>query len=473
MHAAPILDLHLFQLADRIRRGDVSPVTVTEAALAWIETVDPRLNAFVTVVADDALEAARAAERDIAAGRYRGPLHGVPVGVKDLCETAGVRTTAGSALLADWIPDRDAAVVRKLRAAGAVIVGKLNLHELAYGVTGVNTHTGTVRNPWDPERITGGSSSGSAAAVAARECFAALGTDTGCSVRIPASLCGVVGLKPTHGRVSLHGVVPLAPSLDHVGPLARCVRDVALVLQAIAGHDPEDPRSAEVPVADYTAHLDAGARPLRIGVISSYALDGCDPEVSAAVAQVVEVFRALGARCVETDGRVLSDWWIANMTIVLAEAAEAHRGRFDASPERFGEDVRRQLQAGMELQAVQYVSAARMRDALRRGVADEALFGGADVLITPTSLILPPRIADLRADDPLGVLTHNTAPFDLSGHPAISVPCGYSETGLPIGVQIVGRHWDEATVLRAAAAYERERGPMRAPSVWETARVAG
>jgi aspartyl-tRNA(Asn)/glutamyl-tRNA(Gln) amidotransferase subunit A len=458
-----LLDLDLHELARRIRTRDVDPVTVTEATLDWIASVDPTLGAFITVMADDALETARAAKREIAAGRYRGPLHGVPIGLKDLCETRGIRTTAGSRLLAAWVPDRNATVVRKLREAGAVIVGKLNLHEHAYGATGVNAYTGTVRNPWDRERITGGSSSGSAAAVAARECYAALGTDTGGSIRIPASLCGIVGLKPTHGRVSLHGVLPLAASLDHVGPMARCVRDVAHVLQAIAGYDPEDPWSVDVPVGDYTAHLDAGVGALRIGVVSLDTLAACEPEVRTALAHAVDAFRALGGRSVDIDGSVLAEWWTASMAIILAEAAEVHRRSLDAAPQSFGDDVRELLRLGMEVPAVQYVGASRLRDALRRGEADEALFGGADVLILPMSPILPPRLAELRPDDPLDVLAQHAAPFDISGHPAIAVPCGLSTTGLPVGVQIVGRHWDEGTLLRVAAGYEGRRGRLPAP----------
>lgn len=467
MGRVSLLDLQLHELAERIRSRDVGPVILTQTTLDWIASIESTLNAFITVMADEALAAAREAEREIATGRYRGPLHGVPVGVKDLCETRGVRTTAGSRSLADWVPDRDATVVRRLRAAGAVIVGKLNLHELAYGATGVNEHTGSARNPWDPERITGGSSSGSAAAVAARECFAALGTDTGCSIRIPAALCGVVGLKPTYGRVSLHGVLPLASSLDHVGPMTRSVPDAALVLQAIAGHDPEDPLSMDVPVGDYAAHLDTGARALRVGVLSPDAFGECAPEVLEGFAGAVDAFRGLGARCVNVSFTSLAEWWEAGTAIILAEAAETHSQSLEAVPESLGEDVRELLYLGRQVPAVQYVRAARLRDALRRGAADEALLGGADVLLLPMSPILPPRFADLRSDDPMAALARNATPFDVSGHPAISVPAGISTTGLPVALQIVGRHWDEATVLRAAAAYERARGPLRGPPLPE------
>jgi aspartyl-tRNA(Asn)/glutamyl-tRNA(Gln) amidotransferase subunit A len=463
MQTESLLDLHLFQLAECMRRREVSPVEVTEAALARIEAVEPTLNAFITVMPEQARAAAHTAAHEIAEGCYRGPLHGVPVGVKDLCETAGTRTTAGSRFLANWVPDRDATAVRKLREAGAVVVGKLNMHEFAFGTTGINAHVGTPRNPWNAERVTGGSSSGSGAAVAAGECFAALGSDTGGSIRMPASLCGIVGLKPTHGRVSLHGVVPLAESLDSIGPMGRCVRDVALVLQAIAGHDPEDPWSVDIPVGDYLAHIDAGVQPLRIGVPSSYIFEQCDPDVLIAVEQAIAAFAELGARRVEIDTAELAEWWVATMTVILGEAASVHRERYETDPAAFGMGVRSQLEAGMQLPAYQYVRAAGLRDTLRRGGGDERLFAAADVLVMPATPIVAPRIADLTPEDPVGLLTHNTAPFNLSGHPAISVPCGTTSAGLPIGLQMVGRRWDESTLLRAAAAYERHRGPMGAP----------
>lgn len=463
MTADSLLDLCLFEIAGCLRRRDVSPVEVTEAALARIDRLDSTLRAFVTVTAEEARAAARTAEREIEAGGYRGPLHGVPLGVKDLCETARVRTTAGSRFFIDWLPDRDATVVRKLRDAGAIVVGKLNLHEFAFGATGINTHTGTARNPWDLARITGGSSSGSGAAVAAGECFAALGTDTGGSIRMPASLCGIVGLKPTYGRVSLDGVVPLAPSLDHVGPMTRCVTDAALVLQAIAGYDPDDLGSADVPVGDFSAQLDAGVQSLRFAVPAQYVFDECEPEVAGAVERAVATLTSLGARAVEIDGGDLSEWWLASVTILLGEAAAYHRQRYETNPSGFSDDVQLYLATGMQIPAHRYVAAAQLRDALRHGAAEERLFATADVLLMPATVLPARRIADVGHDDPGGLLTHNTAPFNVSGHPAISVPCGLTAAGLPIGLQIVGRHWDEVTLLRVAAAYERARGSLPKP----------
>jgi aspartyl-tRNA(Asn)/glutamyl-tRNA(Gln) amidotransferase subunit A len=472
MTAQSLLGLELAELARLLESRVASPVEVTEAALARIEEVEPALRAFITVTAADARAAARTAEQEIAAGHHRGPLHGVPVAVKDLCETRGVPTTAGSSFLREWVTERDATVVRRLREAGAVILGKLNLHEFAFGATGINPHFGTARNPWDLERVTGGSSSGSAAAVAAGECFAALGSDTGGSIRMPASLCGIVGLKATHGRVSLHGVVPLASSLDHIGPMTRSVRDAALVLQAIAGHDPEDPWSADIPVGDFTDQLEAGVRSLRIGVPSSYVLGRCEPEVVAAVERAIATLTELGARRVSVDGSVLADWWAACMVVMLAEAAAFHRARYESNPSGFGGDVRGHLEVGMALAAVQYVASANLRDGLRRGDAEERLFAVADVVAMPTTPTVAHPIAGGEADNPAGSLTQNTAPFNLAGCPAISVPCGLTRSGLPIGLQLVGRHWDERTLLRVAFAYERARGPM-APPAMRTGAAAG
>jgi aspartyl-tRNA(Asn)/glutamyl-tRNA(Gln) amidotransferase subunit A len=464
MVAEALLDLPLSEIAARVRGGEVSPVELAQATLARIERLEPTLNAYVTVTATEALAAARAAEREIVGGRYRGPLHGIPVGIKDLCDMAGTPTTAGSRLRAGRVAERDATVVRKLREAGAVLVGKLALHEFAFGPTGINAATGTARNPWDPERITGGSSSGSGAAVAAGECAAALGSDTGGSIRVPAALCGVVGLKPTHGRVSLAGVFPLAASLDHVGPMTRSVRDAALVLQAIAGHDPGDPWSAEVPVEDYAASLDSGARALRIGVPGGYVLDGCQPEVARAVERAVGVLTALGARVVEAESADFAAWWAAAVTVTLSEAVAVHHERYRTDAAGFGADVRGYLTAAMELPAHRYVQAAWLRDALRRGAAEDRLFARADVLVMPTTPVVAPRVADCGADDAAATLIHNTAPFNLTGNPAVSLPCGLTAAGLPIGLQMVGRHWDESTLLRAAAAYERARGPMPRPA---------
>src|SRR5436190_398505 len=290
-----LLRLTLESAADLVRTRQVSPTSLVESCLARIESLEPRLNAFITVTKDVAREQAREAEREIAAGHYRGPLHGIPVAVKDLFATKGIRTTAGSRILSTWIPDHDATVVRKLRDAGAVLLGKLGLHEFAYGISSVNPHYGDVRNPWDATKIPGGSSGGSAVAVVAGEAYAAVGSDTGGSIRIPASLCGCVGLKPTFGRASLFGAVPLAWSLDHSGPLARSVRDVAVATAAIAGFDPRDPVSAVGAVPDFLAGIEAGAHKLRVGVPIDHVWDECDPAIAGAVRAAIEALARAGA----------------------------------------------------------------------------------------------------------------------------------------------------------------------------------
>ena len=314
------LRMTLEAAAEAIRTRRVSPVSLVESCLARIEAVEPRLNAFITVTAELALEQARQAEREIETGRYKGPLHGMPVAVKDLFATKRIRTTAGSRILADWVPSEDATVVRKLRQAGAVLLGKLGMHEFAYGISSVNPHFGDVRNPWDTTKIPGGSSGGSAVAVVACEAFAALGSDTGGSIRIPAALCGCVGLKPTFGRASLFGAVPLSWSLDHPGPLARTTRDVAVALIAIAGYDPRDPVSADRPVPDLLEGIDRGAQQLRVGVPTDHVWDDCDPAIAAAVRDAIEALARAGAEIHEIVWPRAADYAKAASVILGVEA---------------------------------------------------------------------------------------------------------------------------------------------------------
>lgn len=458
--------LTLHELSTRIRARGISPVEATEATLERIERLNPKLNAFITVTAEQALADARAAEREIASGRYRGSLHGVPVGVKDLCSTKGVRTTAGSKILADWVPDEDATVVRKLRDAGAVIVGKLHMHEWALGATGVSSHYGPCRNPWDAERITGGSSSGSGAAVSAGLCFAALGSDTGGSIRVPASLCGIVGLKPTYGRVSLRGVVPLSWSLDHVGPMARTALDCALLFEAIAGHDPQDERSADAPVEQWSKRLDGGLSGLRVGV-ATYGLDQAEPEVVAAVSDAIGTLERQGAQVRQIETPMLQDYWVATSVVLLSEAAAYHKDNLEQRPQDFAEDVRMRLQWGLDQKAADYVRAYRTMHEVRR-TCDQLLLSDVDLLALPATIRTAVPLESVAQDDPTLGLTRLTAPFDLTGQPAISVPCGLTESasgGLPVGLQLVGRRFDEATVLRAAHAFEQARGPLPRPPV--------
>lgn len=445
--------LTIHEAAALIQTGKLSPLELTRAVLDRIERLEPRLNAYITVLREEALEAARAAEASIRAGDYRGPLHGIPIALKDLVATAGVRTTAGSRILADWLPEEDATVVRRLKGAGAVIIGKLNMHEFAFGVSTLNPHYGPTRNPWNLERIPGGSSGGSGAAVAASLCLGALGSDTGGSIRMPSALCGIVGLKPTYGRVSLHGVVPLSWSQDHVGPMTRCVRDAALMLQLLAGHDLRDPCSADAPVDDYAAALGSGASGLRVGVPRNYFLEQVDGDIRDAFTQALSVFEGLGAEVREVAVPFAERASAVNGVIILCEAAAYHHDDFGQRPQDYGDDVRARLALGAQLPAADYIRAARERqDIMQR--CDE-LLAEIDVLLTPTTPIPAPRIQDMSKGDPTLSLIRCTGPFDATGQPAISVPCGFTSEGLPIGLQIAARRFDERTVLRAAHAFEQ------------------
>jgi aspartyl-tRNA(Asn)/glutamyl-tRNA(Gln) amidotransferase subunit A len=446
-------------LAERLRRREVSPVEITRLYLDRIAALDPTLSAFITVTADQALAEAAAAEREIAAGHYRGPLHGVPVALKDLFYTAGVRTTAGSKILADFVPAEDATVVARLRAAGAISLGKTNLEEFAFGATSINPHYGACRNPWDPTRIAGGSSGGSAAAVAAGLCGAALGTDSGGSIRQPSALCGLVGLKPTYGRVSRHGVVPLSWSQDHVGPMTRTVRDAALVLQVIAGHDPRDAASSPAPVPDYLADLEAGVRGLRLGLPRDFFFDRVEPEIAAAVRAAAQTLAGLGARVEEIPLPHAHLTYAAGATILFAEAAAYHEPWLRARPAAYGPLVRDRLRVGAALLATDYLKAQRARAAL---VAEtRRLFADVDALLTPTVPVAAPRQdadrirwPDGTEEDVRGATLRFTRPFNLLGFPAISVPCGFTADDLPIGLQIVAGPFAERTVLQVARAYE-------------------
>ncbi len=445
--------LTISEAAPLVRERKLSPVELTDACLARVEAAEPTLNAFITVTADQARASAKTAAGEIARGEYRGPLHGIPVALKDLFATAGVRTTAGSTILADNVPAEDSDPAARLKAAGAVPLGKLNLHEFAYGATGVNPHYGACHNPWDTSRITGGSSSGSGASVASGECFAALGTDTGGSIRIPASLCGVAGIKPTFGRVSRRGVIPLSWSLDHVGPLTRCVEDAAIVLQAIAGRDPADASSSREPVPDYTATLQEGVRGLRFGVPREFFFDHVDPEVERAVRAAIDVLEGLGAQMLDIGLPLITEAPAAVTAIMLPEALAYHRKWMQERPDDYGDDVRYRLELGATFLAVHYVQAQRLREVIV-GRWPAEVFDRVDLLTMPTTMA--PAFPIGRSD--LSVtfsLIRNTNPLNLLGIPAMSVPCGFTRAGLPIGLQLSGRWWDEATVLRAAYAYEQ------------------
>ncbi len=441
------------ELSQRLRRREVSPVEITQDCLERIERLNPELNAFITVTGESALAEAQLAEAEILRGKCRGPLHGVPVALKDLIDTAGVRTTAASALYKDRVPEQDADVVRRLRQAGAVIVGKNNLHEFAYGGSSLVSYFGEVHNPWDLGRIAGGSSGGSAAAVVAGLAYAAIGTDTAGSIREPAALCGCVGLKPTYGRVSSRGVIPLSPSLDHVGPLAATVADAAVVLQAIAGYDAADITTADVPVADYVAALREDAKSLRVGVPRAYFFDDLDAEVASAMEHALRGVATLVAEMKEVHVDVPMD-----RSLQTAESYAYHAENAAKSPELYQPETLRRIRSGEKVSAAEYVLRRRELDEVRRSIGQ--VFGDVDLLVTPTMPMPAPAIADLKADPkalrPAELkLLRNTRPFNVWGLPAISVPCGFTQSGLPIGLQIAGPHWREDLVLRLAQAYEQ------------------
>ena len=449
------------ELGRMIGAKEVSPVEVVRAHLDRVSALDGRLKAFITVCGDAALEAARAAEAELMAGRSAGPLHGVPYGPKDLYATKGVRTTGGSKILADFVPAEDATVVSRLRAAGLIVLGKLNMHEFAYGPEGLNAHYGDALNPWDAtaHRVAGGSSSGSGVAVSAGLCPGALGSDTGGSIRIPASLCGISGIKPTYGRVSRAGVLPLAWSMDHAGPMARTVRDLALMLGVMAGYDAADPTTSVLPVPDYAAALTGEVKGLRVGLLRAHFTDAAAPEVRAAVEAAAKQLEQAGAVVDEVSLAEVAHVAAASFAIVATEALAYHAEWMRTRSADYQPDVRDRLKMGALVSGVQYVRAQQVRQLVRREV--DAALARRDVLLAPATPIPAPVLGEKQTQlgdglsDVRSALIRFTRPFNFSGHPACSVPCGFTAAGLPIGMQLVGRPFDEATVLRAADAYQR------------------
>jgi aspartyl-tRNA(Asn)/glutamyl-tRNA(Gln) amidotransferase subunit A len=453
------LRLTIENLSARIRGGEISPVELTRDCLERIEKLNPKLNAYITVLADSALDEARRGEQEILHGDYRGPLHGIPIGLKDILDTAGAHTTVASAVFKDRVPTEDAEVVRRLRAAGAVILGKQNLHEFAYGGSSLISFYGEVRNPWDTARVAGGSSGGSAASVAAGMGLAAVGTDTAGSVRLPAAYCGVVGLKPTYGRVSARGVVPLSWSFDHVGPITNSVYDAALMLQVLAGYDAGDPASMDVAVSDYARELEArrsgeSLRGLRVGVPRAFFFEGLDPEVAAAIESAIQVFRDLGAE-IRDDVRLEVP---TDRTLSSAESWTYHEPLVARSPELYQPATLARIKSGEKITADAAANAKKELSASREAIGKA--YDDIDILLTPTVPIAPPRIADLQKNpDNLRpaelMMLRNTRPFNVWGIPAISVPCGLTKDGMPIGLQLAAALWREDVVLRAACFYER------------------
>ncbi len=452
--------LSIEQAARLVRRREISPVELVEASLARIERWNPRLHAFLTVIAEQARSHAKRAEREIRRSGTRGPLHGIPVSLKDNFWTRGVRTTAGSKILADFVPERDSDVAAALARAGAILLGKTNMHEFAYGITGENPHYGSSRNPWAVERISGGSSGGSAVAVATGMGFASFGTDTGGSIRVPAALCGIVGLKPTYGLVSTEGVVPLAVSFDHVGPLARSVTDACIVLEAIAD---KYPRGATRP--SYRALRKSRPRRFRLGWPKDFFFERVNPEIRSATEAAGEKFESLGARIEEVKLPNLADSVDCATNMVVAEASYFHesQGYYPSRSEDYGDDVRGHLEWGHNLRAVDYLAGI---DARRRVQADfDAALGKVDAILAPTSPILAPAIGESQVHVPgerettvRSELLRMTRPSNITGLPSISIPCGFTQHGVPIGMQLIGQRWGEARLLAIALAYEEATG---------------
>ena len=440
------------------RKKEISPVEVTRACLERIEALDPGINAFLTLLPRQAMKAARHAEQEILRGKNLSPLHGVPFAAKDLFFTRGVRTTCGSKILGNFLPTFNAAVVERLTAAGAVLLGKLNMHEFAYGTTSVNPHYGPVRNPWDTERIPGGSSGGSAAALAASFVPLALGTDTGGSIRIPSALCGTAGLKPTYGRISRYGVYPLCWSLDHPGPMARTAADLALAMNVLAGRDPRDPSTARAPVPDYTRALRADLRGVRLGVPADYFFERLDPEVGPAVRKAIGTFKRLGASVRTLSIPGLREASLAAYILLIAEGAASLEKWHRTRSLDLGKDVCSRLDLGAAVLSTQYLKAQRIRRTVRENF--DRVWEKVDALITPQLPITAPRIGEENVSsggktEPVpSALTRFTRIFNLVGTPCLSIPCGFSSSGMPIGLQIAGKAFDEATVLKIGYAYE-------------------
>ena len=477
-------DLHYqsaWALSGLIRDGQVSPVELVDACLSRIEATEPTLNSFITLLPDAARAAARRAEQEIARGHWRGPLHGIPVGLKDLFNTAGVRTTSGTRIYDTYVPAADCTVAARFQQAGAILLGKLNMHPLAYGPTGENADYGHMHNPWQPARVTGGSSGGSGSAAAAGQCPITMGSDTGGSVRIPAALCGIVGLKPTYGRISRAGLTPLSWCLDHPGPMTRCVEDAALAMNAIAGPDPLDPATsaAPAPAPDYTAALTGELRGLRIGVIKEYFDDELAPGIAALTQQAIGVLGELGAEIVEVSLPLYEYAQPISNAILMAEATAAHRDALLNQGENLYPPVRERLEEGLFISAADYLKAQQARQVFCAQV--DALLKDVDLLAGPTEPVIAPVIIERRvavngqSRPVVPMLTKYTRVYNLTGGPAISVPCGFADSGLadggtandgladggladdtmPAGLHLAGRNFDELTVLRAAYAYQQ------------------
>ena len=461
MASSDLLSSTISELAPRIHSGEISPVELTEAALAHAETIHQALNTFITLLPEQAMNQAREEEAAIARGEYKGPLQGIPIGLKDNLATAGIRTTLGTKVLSDYVPDEDAEVAVRCRAAGAVILGKENMEEFAAGATSNNPHFGAVRNPWGTEHVPGGSSGGGGANVAAEVTFASLGTDLGGSVRLPGAFCGVVGLKQTFGRVSQRGLLVTSYNGDHIGPMTRSVADSAIVLQVIAGHDPLDPSSIPVPVPDYSAGLGKGVRGLRMGVPSNHYFENLDPEVEEATSRAVAALEELGAISVPIDLPMMKYIGAVRMA-AMSDAIVTHEQFLRSNREDYGPDVLYRTLGGQFVLGHHYSKAMKAQRLIQEDYA--RVLQDVDFIVTPTTPFCAPRIdaeyvehlgESHRVRGPgSGLVSRNTSPLNATGHPAISVPCGLNSSGLPIGLQFIAAGFREDLLFQVAETYE-------------------
>jgi aspartyl-tRNA(Asn)/glutamyl-tRNA(Gln) amidotransferase subunit A len=464
-----LLHFDVAALGQKLRGREISPVELTDAYLERIRATEPKLHAYITVTEETARAAAREAESEITAGRWRGPFHGVPIALKDLCYTKGIRTTGGSKILADFMPEYDSTVWSRLKEQGAVLLGKLNLHEFAYGVTSSNPHHGFVHNPYNLDHIPGGSSGGSGAAIVARSAAATIGSDTGGSIRIPAAYCGCIGLKQTWSRVSRYGVIPLSDSLDHAGPITRTVRDAALMLQVIAGHDPNDGTSSHEPVPDYMREISRGIKGMRIGIIKELN-NRLDTEVERAFGAAIKTLGSCGAMVDEVSAPAL-EAGNSVFAVLAADALEYHEKWLKQRPRDYGEDVLARLEAALITRVTDYIRGQRAR-VLMLSDAMRAL-QDCDVLLAPVAATTAPRIKSSgvclddegKEFDLMEKVVRFTLPFDATGQPALAIPTGMGSNGLPLAMQFIGKPFDEAAVFRAAAAYEEARGPLPEPKI--------
>lgn len=453
-------NLTIRELSELISSGTLSCEELIEATLGRIDKLNPSLNGYITVLYDSAKAEAKKADSLIKAGKYRGPLHGIPISLKDLIYVKGVRSTSGSKILADFIPDYDATVVERLRQAGAIIIGTNNTHEFACGITNINPHYGPSRNPWDKNRMSGGSSGGSAVAVSTGMSAGAIGTDTSGSIRVPSSLCGLYGLKPTYGRVSKYGVMPLAPSIDHVGPLTRSPWDNACILQYIAGYDGKDPSTYDTPVPDYLQGLSKEIEKFKIGIPRQFFFDIIDRNVR----EVFDEFVDKAASCdissvyvnIEHTDKIVDTW----RAFRLGESAATHQEWVRSRSGEYGKDVITMLEKGMEITAVHYINAHKWRDEIKQSII--AAMEGLDALLVPTTVIPAPFLDQERVDidgksfDVYPTLSRLTTVFDVTGLPVLNIPAGLVEGRLPVGVQLVGMPFDEERLLQIAEVYEQK-----------------